>query len=494
MTNRREFLAGTGAWAALYSTRLSAQKAKSPAKPLLFPENFLWGAATAAMQVENSPATEGGGQSFWEPFVAAHPKLVKDGSSPLVTCNETRYWREDLEFMRQIGLNSYRFSISWPRVLPDGKGRVNQAGLDFYDRFIDALLAARIRPLLTVFHFDYPEALQQSGGWLAPDSPQWFADYARLLAARYSDRVEDWLTINEPNIFWGFGAEAGAMPPGKQMPEADLASGLHHLLLGHGRAVGAIRAASKRPVKIGLPIAGMMQMPATNSPADWQAARLSVFTPRKAAIIPGLPPMGMLNNGLWLDPIFKGSYSEGAFALYPSLRRLARPEDMKIISSPVDRCAVNLYFASTVKAGPDGQPEAVPLPPNTEHTHYGWPVTPDVLYWGPKLLHERYGAPVLITENGMSWADQPSADGRVHDPQRIAFLNRYLNALRLALHDGVPVEGYMHWSLLDNWEFTSGFTEQFGLVYVDHKTQKRILKNSALYYRNIIQSRGAALM
>lgn len=494
--DRRKFIgsaAGLGAWTALTRPREVFAQGTPGTKPFLFPENFFWGAATAAMQVENSPTAEGGGPSFWEPFVATNPKLVKDGSSPRVTCDETRYWQEDLALMRQMGLNSYRFSISWPRVLPEGKGRVNQRGLDFYDRFVDALLAVNIRPMLTIFHFDYPAALQQQGGWLAPDSPNWLADYARLLAARYSDRIEDWLTINEPNILWGFGAEAGIMPPGKHMPESDLASGLHHFLLGHGLSLQAIRATSNRPLKITLPIAGMVQMPATNSPADIEAARLSTFTPRKTAVIPEAPPMGLLNNGLWLDPIFKGVYPEEAFNLYPRLRQLARPQEMKIINSPVDRCAVNLYFGPRVRAGSNGQPEIVPPPPNAERTHRGWEVTPDVLYWGPKLLYERYGKPILITENGMSWADRPSPDGRVRDPQRISFLNRYLNSLRRALQEGVPVEGYMHWSLIDNWEFTSGFTEQFGLVYVDHQTQKRTMKDSGLRYKEIIQSRGAVL-
>lgn len=496
MANRRTFLAGaaaTGALSVLHPQTLLAQ-GKARGGPLLFPENFLWGAATSAMQVENSPTTEGGGQSFWEPFIAKNPSLVKDGSSPTVTCDETNHWQEDIAIMRDMGLNAYRFSFSWPRILPEGKGRVNAQGLSFYDRFVDALLAAKIRPIATVFHFDYPEVLQQQGGWLSPDSPKWLADYAHLLSERYSDRIHDWLTINEPNIFWGFGAEVGTMPPGKRMSDADLATGLHHILLGHGLSVQAIRAAAKRPVNISLPVAGFLPLPATDSPADIEAARQAAFVARRVEVIPGAPPMAFLNNGLWLDPIYLGHYSDSALALLPRLHELATPADMKTISAPVDRCPVNLYFSSRVKAGANGQAEPVPSPANAEHSHYGWEITPDILYWGPRLLHERYGKPILITENGLSWPGQPGTDGRVRDPQRISFLNSYLNALRLAIHDGVPVDGYMHWSLLDNWEFTSGFSEQFGLVYVDHKTQKRVMKDSGLYYRDIIATRGAALM
>ena len=495
--SRRDFLSGiavTASCAAVLRPFEMVAQMEPPAQPILFPEHFYWGAATAAMQIENSPAYEGGGMSLWEPFIVQNPKVMKDSSSPKVTCDETHHWREDIALMQQIDLNSYRFSISWPRLLPEGKGRVNQRGIDFYDRFIDGLLAANIKPLVTCFHFDYPDALQQQGGWTVGDSPKWFSDYSHLLATRYSDRVEEWLTINEPNIALGLGCEVGIMPPARQLSEPELAQQLHHMLLGHGMSVQAIRAGAKRPVKVALPVAGMIRIPASNAAGDIEAARVASFTPRRVVLIPGVPPSPMLNNALWLDPIFKGMYPEPAFELYPTLRQIAKPDDLKVISTAVDRCAVNLYFGMRARAGADGQPEIVPASPDAQRTHYDWEVTPEIMYWAPKYLYERYGKPILITENGMSWADKPGPDGRVHDPQRIAFMNAYLNGLRRAIHAGVPIDGYMHWSLIDNWEFTSGFTEQFGLVYVDHLSQKRILKDSGLYYREIIQSRGAALM
>jgi beta-glucosidase len=264
------------------------------------------------MQVENSTMSDGAGSSIWDTFVAKNPSLIKDGSSPRVTCDETNHWREDIGLMRDLGINSYRFSISWPRVLPEGRGRVNESGVAFYDRFIDALLQAGIKPFVTIFHFDYPDSLQQQTGWLSPDSPRWLADYSALLAARYSDRVDEWLTINEPNIFWAMGQELGIMAPGTKLSESDLALGMHHMLLGHGLAVQAIRASAKRPVKIGLPFAGPLSVPASNSERDVEAARLASFTARPIQISPNAPAVNTLSTALWLDPVFRGAYPEEA--------------------------------------------------------------------------------------------------------------------------------------------------------------------------------------
>jgi len=492
--NRRTFLRRSAQAAALTALPGPAALLASPANAGVstFPKGFHWGASTSAMQVEGYPYADGGGRSIWAAF-EAHPGNIKDGSTNWIADEEYHRYAEDIGHMRDLGMNSYRFSISWPRVLPEGKGKPNEAGLAYYDKLIDALLAAKIKPFVTIFHFNYPEALQQQGGWLHPDSPQWLADYAHLLSGRFSDRVTNWLTINEPNILWGFGAESGIMPPSLKLDNAELAKGAHHLLLGHGRSVEAARAAAKKPIKVGLPFAGMLSIPASASSRDVEAARSASFAVEKRTIIPLQPAMTMMNNSWWLDPIYLGHYPEDGFRLFPTAEKLATPADMRIIHQSLDYCAVNLYFAPTVKAGADGKAELVPESPTAPRTHYGYPITPELLYWAPKFLAERYQKPILITENGISLDDAPSADGKIHDPQRTAFLNSYLGAYKRAHQDGVPLAGYLHWSLLDNWEFSEGYEQRFGLIYVDRKTQQRIVKDSAYRYKEIIESNGASL-
>jgi beta-glucosidase len=492
--NRRTFLRHSAQAAALTTLPWPPTALASTTTPgsSTFPQGFHWGASTSAMQVEGSPYADGGGRSIWGAF-EAKPGNIKDGSTNWVADDEYHRYAEDIAHMSDLGMNSYRFSIGWPRVLPEGKGKPNEAGLAYYDKVIDDLLAAKITPFVTIYHFDYPEALQEQGGWLNPDSSKWLADYAHLVASRFSDRVANWFTINEPNILWGFGAEAGIMPPALKLDSADLAKGAHNLLLGHGRSVEAVRAAAKKPVKVGLPYAGMFSIPASASPQDVAAARSASFSVVKRTIIPMQPPMTMLNNSWWLDPIYLGHYPAEGYKLFPTAEKLATPADMRIIHQPLDYCAINLYFAPTVKAGADGKPELVPDLPTAPRSHYGWAITPELLYWAPKFLAERYKKPILITENGVSLADTPSADGKVHDPERVSFLNSYLGAYKRAHRDGVPLAGYLHWSLIDNWEFSEGYSQRFGLIYVDHTTQQRIVKDSAYRYKEIIQSNGASL-
>ncbi len=444
------------------------------------------------MQVEGYPYEDGGGRSVWS-ALDADPDKVKDGSNDLITDDTYHLGLADIPSMQAIGLNSYRLSIGWPRVLPDGRGTPNSKGLAYYDRLLDGLLAAGITPWVTVFHFDYPLALQQKGGWLHEDSPKWLADYAQLLATRFGDRVQHWLTINEPNIFWSFGAEAGRMPPSLKLPQDQLATGMHHLLLGHGLATQAIRANAKKKAEVGLPFAGMLSLPATNSQADIEAARSATFSPGQRELTPGESALQFLSTSVWLDPIYLGHYPEQLLARVPSLRKLATADAMATIHQPLDYLAVNLYFAPHVRADASGGPVTVPDPPDMPKTHYGWAIVPELLYWGPRFLYERYKRPVVITENGMSRLDRPGSDGKVHDPERGQFLRDYLRNYLRASAEGVPLRGYFHWSLLDNWEFASGFTEQFGLIYVDHNTQKRTVKDSALIYREIIRSRGRSL-
>lgn len=457
-----------------------------------FPANFFWGASTSAMQVEGSPYADGGGRSIWAAF-EAQPGAVKDHSTNWVADDEYNRYVEDVARMRALSFNAYRFSFGWPRIMPQGRGQPNPKALAYYDHLVDDLLAVKITPIPTIYHFDLPDALQQQGGWLNPDSSKWFADYAHILADHFSDRITNWLTINEPNAAWGFGAEAGTLPPSLKLQEPDLARGIHNLLLAHGRSVQAIRAAAKTPMNVALPFAGMFSIPASTSVEDVTAARAFSWAVQRRTIRPDAPAMTVLNNSWWLDPIYLGRYPVEGYRLFPSAEKLATPADRRTIHQPLEYCAVNLYFGTTVRAGANGVAEVVPQPPDAPRTHYGWAITPDLLYWAPKFLAERYHKPILITENGISLADAPGPDGKVHDPQRIAFLNSYLAAFKRAYKEGVPVAGYLHWSLLDNWEFSHGYEERFGLIYVDRNSQQRIVKDSAYRYKQIIQTKGADL-
>ncbi len=487
-TTRRTFLARTAQAAALASAGTGTLRALAPAAT--FPADFAWGASTSAMQVEGYPYADGGGRSVWS-VLDNDPAKVADGSNNLVADDTFHRWADDIPIMQSMGLNSYRLSVWWPRVLPQGRGTPNQKGLDYYDRLFDALLKAGIAPWVTVHHFDYPAALDQQGGWLHEDSPKWLADYAHLLAARYGDRVRHWMTINEPNIYWGFMVESGGPPLSKHYDHDQLALGAHRILEGHGRSVQAIRAAARKPPQVGLPFAGMFSMPASDGPADIEAAREQSF-----ALVPtelGSNSIVFGSNGWWLDPLYRGEYNQACFRYASSLSKLATPASMALIRQPLDFCAINLYFGGHVRAGADGKPEAVADPPEMPRSHAGWSINPELLYWAPKFLYERYSRPIVVTENGISLTDKPDAQGRVSDPRRSAFLRDYLRNYLRASREGVPLGGYFHWSLLDNWEFTRGYAEQFGLVYVDRATQKRTPKESVSTYREIIRSRGAAL-
>ncbi len=444
------------------------------------------------MQVEGYPYADGGGRSVWAVY-DTDTSRIKDGSNMLVTDDTYHQWAGDLPLMRQLGVNSYRLSISWPRVLPQGRGTPNGGGLDYYDRLIDGLLHAGITPWVTVFHFDYPEALQKEGGWLQEDSPKWLADYAHLLSARYSDRVHHWFTINEPNIYWTFSGEIGMMPPFNKYPREQLALGAHHLLLAHGRSVQALRAAARKPIEVGIPFAAQMSLPASDAPADIAAARTRSFTAQEEKLGPDFPPLAMIGNAWWLDPVYLGKYPQEGFALFPTAEKLATPAAMATIRQPLDFCAINVYYAQHVRSGAEGKPEVVPEPATMPRSYSGWAITPELLYWGPRFVHERYGRPIVVSENGISLHDTVAEDGRVHDPQRAAFLRDYLRQYLRAAAGGVPLRGYFHWSLLDNWEFQQGFTQQFGLIHVDRKTLARTVKDSAATYTEIIRSNGKTL-
>ncbi len=442
-----------------------------------FPDDFVWAAATASYQIEGAHDADGKGPSVWDRF-CEKPGAVWNGDSGRIACNHYHRAEEDVALMAELGLRAYRFSVSWPRVLPRGAGSVNERGLDFYDRLVDLLLARGIEPYLTLFHWDYPLALFERGGWLADDSPAWFAEYTEVLARRLGDRVKQWLTLNEPHAYIEGGLLDGRHAPGLTLPLADVTRAGHNTLLAHGRAVQVLRSMVPR-ARVGWAPVLVAATPETDSPEDIEAARAWTWQMRSSRL---------RVSSWWMDAVYLGQYPEDGLRQMGKSAPAVRSGDMELISQKLDYFGCNLYDTVRVRRSASGEPEEAPFPVGFPRTAFGWPVTPEGHYWGPRFAHERYGLPVLITENGLSTRAWVATDGKVHDAERTDFLRRHLRELARALADGVPVLGYFHWSLLDNFEWNHGYRERFGLVHVDYETGTRTLKDSALEYARIIRS------
>jgi beta-glucosidase len=448
-----------------------------------FPKGFVWGAAAAAYQVEGAADEDGRGPSVWD-MLCRKDGAVWQGQTGDVACDHYHRCAEDVALMQEIGLRGYRLSISWSRVLPEGRGRLNSKGLDFYQRLVDALLKAGVEPWVTLFHWDFPYELYCRGGWLSPDSPAWFADYAAVVVEALSDRVTHWMTQNEPQCYIGLGHQAGVHAPGDRLGLTEVLRAAHHSLLAHGRGVQAIRAASKQPCRVGYAPVGQTRIPASERPEDIEAARRSMFS---------VDAPDCWNDTWFIDPVLLGRFPEDGLSLYGRAVPRITDADLATMHQPLDFLGVNIYQGQTVQAGTDGRPQILPRPLGQSITAFKWPVTPEALYWGPRFFHERYRLPIVITENGMSNADWVSLDGRVHDPQRIDYLRRHLLEVERAIDDGVDLRGYFVWSILDNFEWAEGFKERFGIVYVDYPTQKRIPKDSAFWYKEVIATNGQRL-
>ncbi|MBN1922391.1 MAG: beta-glucosidase [Anaerolineae bacterium] len=450
-----------------------------------FPPSFVWGAAAASYQIEGAAYEDGKGLSIWD-MLCRKPGAIWEGHTGDLACDHYHRCAEDVALMRQLGLQAYRFSISWPRVLPEGTGKVNPSGLGFYDRLVDSLLEAGVAPYATLFHWDFPYALYCKGGWLNRDSADWFANYARVVVEALGDRVRDWMTLNEIQVFVGMGHLDGEHAPGDKLGMPEVLRVGHHALLAHGKAVQAIRAASPGPCRVGWAPTIFPLIPMTKSPEDVAAARLAMFSVPEG-------DYALWSSSWWLDPVFFGRYPEDGLRVFASAAPPVESGDMETIAEPLDFCGFNIYQGRRVQAGPEGYPVVVPHATGYAKTSYDWAVMPETLYWGPRFMYERYGVPLFITENGLANADWISLDGAVHDPQRIDFTRRYLLALERAIADGVDVRGYFHWSLMDNFEWAQGYRERFGLIFVDYATQQRVLKDSATWYRDVIASNGVKL-
>ena len=448
-----------------------------------FPAEFIWGSATAAYQIEGAAHEDGRGPSTWDVF-CKRPGAVFEGHSGDVACDHYHRYREDIALMRQLGLQAYRFSIAWSRVLPEGRGQVNAAGLAFYERLVDALLEAGIQPFCTLFHWDLPQALQQRGGFQNRDMADWFADYAQLIGRKFGDRIKLWVTQNEPQCYIGFGVGSGIHAPGLRLDLGDILVAAHNSMRAHGKAVQALRSTSSG-ARVGYVLAAQLARPLTESAADLDAARASTFAVRDHAFT---------NNAWWTDPVVFGRYPEDGLQLFGREMPRFPDADWDDIKQPLDFLGLNIYRAERCRAGADGRPELLPVPPGYPRSGVDWqPITPDALYYGPRFFHERYGLPLWITENGLPTRDQIFLDGKVHDPQRIDYLHRNFLELRRAMRAGAHVEGYLAWSLLDNFEWQDGYKQRFGLVYVDYQSQRRVPKDSFHWYKQVIASRGASL-
>jgi beta-glucosidase len=441
---------------------------------LRLPAGFVFGTSTASYQIEGASTEDGKGPSIWDTF-SAEPGRIVDGSSGAVACDHYHRYREDVALMARLGAQGYRFSIAWPRIQPTGSGAVNEAGLAFYDRLVDELLAHDIAPMATLYHWDLPQALEDgsdgAGGWLNRDTALRFAEYAGLVAGRLADRVAHWVPVNEPNVASLLGYALGMHAPGKALM-FDALPAAHHLLLGHGLATQALRSAGAAAVGSANNHAPMW--PASDSDADRAAADL----------------FDTVWNRIFADPMLLGRYPEGFGELMgsPSLA-----DDLAVIAQPLDFYGVNYYNPMCV-AAPADPTSAMPFDqreiPGYPKTDFGWPVVPDGLREQLVILKERYPdlPPVMITENGCSYGTGPDEHGVVDDQPRIDYLDSHLRAVATAIEQGVDVRGYYCWSLMDNFEWTEGYTQRFGLVHVDYETQVRTPKRSFDWYAALVRA------
>lgn len=443
-----------------------------------FRKDFVWGAATSSYQIEGATNIDRKGMHIWDVFVKEKGKIY-GGHTGDVACDHYHRFKEDVAIMKEMGLKAYRFSIDWSRVMPNGVGEVNEKGIEFYNNLIDELVAAGIEPYITLFHWETPYELYKKGGWLNRDIADWFGEYAKVVAERFSDRVKYFFTLNEPQCFIGLGYLTGEHAPGLKLPVRDVFLMTHNTLRAHGKAVQMLRKHAKQDILIGYAPTGTMSYPETDSPEDIEAARQHLFE------IPDLDNWTW-NVSWWSDPVLFGKYPEEGLKKFAEYLPEITEEDMKLISEPIDFYAQNIYNGKCIRMGKDGKPEVVERYEGFPRTAFDWPVTPECLHWGVKFLYERYKKPIYITENGLSCHDVKSSDGKVHDPNRIHFLETYLTCLKQASAEGVDVRGYFQWSLMDNFEWCRGYGERFGLIYVDFQTLERTWKDSAYWYKNII--------
>ena len=435
-----------------------------------FPRDFVWGAATASYQIEGAANEDGRGESVWDRF-AATPGKVRNGDSGAIACDFYHRYSDDIRLMGELGIDAFRFSIAWPRVLPEGRGRVNEKGLDFYDRLVDELLDNGITPFATLFHWDTPQVLDEEGGWPSRGIIEPFCEYVEAVSARLGDRIQHWITHNEPWVVAWIGHGWGHHAPGRTSDNEALATA-HHLMLSHGRAVEILRR-NAPGAAVGITLNLDYVYAASNDPADGAAVRW----------------VDGLHNRWFLDPIFKGHYPEDMLEAWAENMPEIHDGDLETISTPIDFLGVNNYTSPLVAAGADGGRSQIVRRNDVDRTDMGWEVVPDGLHDLLVRVDREYGPQAIyVTENGAAYADVRGHDGHVDDTERQAYLAAYIDAAGRAIADGVPLRGYFTWSLLDNFEWAWGYWKRFGLVYIDYATLERVPKGSFYWYRDYIAS------
>ncbi len=444
---------------------------------LTFPKNFIWGVATSAYQIEGAWNEDGRGLSIWDTFSHTPGKIANNENGD-ITADHYHRWKEDFALLSDMGIQAYRFSTAWPRILPEGTGRVNKKGLDFYDRLVDELLKRKIEPYVCLFHWDLPQALQDKGGWPSRETARHFAEYARVVADRLGDRVKIWFTHNEPWVAAFVGHFLGDHAPGKKDIGAAVKS-LHHILLSHGLAADAIRAEVKRPVKIGITLNLNPVHPATDSKKDREAAER----------------VDMFMNRIVLDPLLKGTSPIQESSIAKLLTgKLIHEGDLEKIHQ-LDILGVNYYSRAVMKHDPKF-PVVNVAQVHPEGNEYSgmWEIYPEGMYETLKMVWDyKPTCELMVTENGIPVPDGVDFDGRVRDERRVRYLRNHIAQVHRAVEDGIPVKGYFHWSLMDNFEWSLGYGQRFGLVYVDWKTQKRIIKDSGRWFSKAIQNNAVEL-
>jgi beta-glucosidase len=441
---------------------------------LTFPEGFIWGAATAAYQIEGAANEDGRGPSIWDTF-SHTPGNIFNGDTGDVAGDHYHRWKEDVDLIASLRLDAYRFSVAWPRIQPLGKGTVNAPGLDFYDRLVDELLSNNIQPWVTLYHWDLPQALQDEGGWRNRQTADYFADYASIMAQRLGDRVQHWITLNEPYVSAFLGHHTGVHAPGIRNIETALKV-THHLLLSHGLAVQAIRSASPQPCQVGITLNLHSVHPASQSEPDLKAAQR----------------FDGIQNRLYLDPVFSGTYPQDLIDFFGAKFPNVQPDDLKTIQVPIEFLGVNNYFRFVIQNDPeipDLKLRQIFLR-EREYTEM-WEIYPPGIYEVLiRVWNDYHPAKMYITENGCAIPDGVDADGRVRDYRRTRFLRDHLFQCYRAIGDGVPLAGYFVWSLMDNFEWAYGYAKRFGIIYVDYATQVRTFKDSGAWYSRVARANG----
>ena len=440
-----------------------------------FQSDFLWGAGSSAYQVEGAWNEDGKGASIWDEFCHT-PDHIENGETGDIASDAYHLFDKDLSLIKELELNAYRFSISWPRILPEGRGKINEKGLAYYDYIVDRLLETGVTPFITLYHWDLPLSLEREGGWENRSTAEAFIEYAALIAGHFDSRVKYYITFNEPQCFLGLGYGSGLHSPGRKLSEQAIVQCIHNVLIAHGGAVAAMRSACTSSLSIGLASTGKVCYPAVNEASAEQAAYNATFA---------LQEDWMFSHAWLLDAAVLGRYPE-KLEPFRVLNDTISEADSRIIGESIDFIGLNIYNGVPV----DNYGHKVKKAAGFPRTALKWPVTPECMYYGPRFLYQRYSLPVIITENGQSCNDHIFLDGVVHDADRIDFLARHLHQLKRIVEDGIPVNGYFHWSLTDNFEWHSGYGERFGLIYVDYETQRRMIKDSGYWYRGVIKSNG----